>query len=102
MVANDQGLLSFAGDSFFRRIAWKGVGGSAEPATATGYHPQLDSPVVIDPRVRFGRPSIGGVSTEAIAAEIDSGASIDEAAQDFGLTLANVRAAYGYEALRTA
>jgi uncharacterized protein (DUF433 family) len=40
---------------------------------------------------------IGGISTEAIAGELDGGASLEEAADDFGLELDAVRWAQSYE-----
>ena len=45
----------------------------------------------------FGMPSIGGISTEAIAGELDGGASLEEVAEDFGLDLDAVRWAQSYE-----
>ena len=50
-----------------------------------------------DPLVRFGMPTIGGISTEAIADELDGGASLEEIAGDFGLDLDAVRWAQSYE-----
>jgi uncharacterized protein (DUF433 family) len=47
--------------------------------------------------MRFGRPAVGGISTEAIAGELDAGASLDEVAKDFGLSLEAVRWAQSYE-----
>jgi uncharacterized protein (DUF433 family) len=47
--------------------------------------------------VRFGQPSVGGISTEAIAGELDGGASLEEAAEDFGLAVDAVRWAQSYE-----
>lgn len=95
VVASDQLLLTYSGESFMRRVRWDEPDG-----VATGYRPQAepDSPVVIDPLVRFGRPSVKGVSTRAIADEIDAGASFAEAAKDFGLDVADVRWAYSFEA----
>ena len=42
-------------------------------------------------------PAIGGISTEAIAGELDGGASLEEVAGDFGLDLDAVRWAQSYE-----
>jgi len=47
--------------------------------------------------VRFGMPAIGGISTEAIAGELDGGASLEEVAEDFGLDPDAVRWAQSYE-----
>lgn len=42
-------------------------------------------------------PAIEGISTEAIAGELDGGASLDEVADDFGLDMDAVRWAQSYE-----
>jgi uncharacterized protein (DUF433 family) len=47
--------------------------------------------------VRFGKPAVGGISTEAIAGELDGGASLEEVAEDFGLDIDVVRWAQSYE-----
>jgi hypothetical protein len=47
--------------------------------------------------LRFGMPAIGGISTGAIAGELDGGASLEEVAGDFGLDIDAVRWAQSYE-----
>lgn len=47
--------------------------------------------------MRFGLPAVGGISTEAIAGELEVGASVEEAAEDFGLSADAVRWAASYE-----
>lgn len=86
----DDGLQ--AGEEFFERVDWSGD----QP---TGWRPHEDpaSPTRIKPLVRFGMPAIGGISTEAIAGELDAGASLEEVAEDFGLDLDAVRWAQSYE-----
>jgi uncharacterized protein (DUF433 family) len=73
-------------------VDWSGD----EPA---GRRPHEDpgSPVRVNPLVRFGVPAVGGISTEAIAGELDGGASAGEAAGDFGLDMDAVRWAPSYE-----
>jgi uncharacterized protein (DUF433 family) len=51
----------------------------------------------VNPLARFGMPSIGGISTEVIAGELDGGAPLEEVAEDFGLDLDAVRWAQSYE-----
>ena len=55
--------------------------------------------VVIDPGVSFGRPTIAGsgISTGALVERIDAGESVDELADDYGLSIAQVEAAVLYE-----
>jgi uncharacterized protein (DUF433 family) len=91
-IANGQTVLTAPGEEFFERVDWSGD----QPA---GWRPHEDpaSPVRINPLVRFGMPAIGGISTEAIAGELDGGASLEEVAGDFGLDLDAVRWAQSYE-----
>ena len=67
-----------------------------EPA---GWRPHEDpgSPVRVNPLVRSGVPAVGGISTEAIAGELDGGASAEEVAEDFGPDTDAARWAQGYE-----
>jgi uncharacterized protein (DUF433 family) len=51
----------------------------------------------INPLVRFGMPAVRGISIEAIAGELDGGAYLEQAADDFGLDLDAVRWAHSYE-----
>jgi uncharacterized protein (DUF433 family) len=96
-VANGQAVLTAPGEEFFERVEWDGD----VPAT---WRPHDDpaSLVRINPLVRFGRPAVGGISTEAIAGELDAGASVEEVADDFGLGLEAVRWAHSYELAHTA
>jgi uncharacterized protein (DUF433 family) len=45
----------------------------------------------------FGVPAVGGISTEAIAGQLDGGASLEEVAEDFGLDMDTLRWAQTYE-----
>jgi uncharacterized protein (DUF433 family) len=89
---NGQEVLTAPGEEFFKRVEWS----DDEPVA---WRPAADelSPVRINPLMRFGRPAIRGVSTEAISAELEAGASIDEVAGDFGLDADAVRWAQSYE-----
>lgn len=91
-VANGQEVLTAPGEEFFERVDWSGD----EPAS---WRPHDDpaSPVRINPLVRFGKPAVGGISTEAIAGELDGGASVEEVAADFDLDPAAVLWAHSYE-----
>lgn len=55
------------------------------------------SPVVIDPLVRFGQPTVRGVATERLWELFDAGESVDEIAAGYELTDELVRAAVAYE-----
>lgn len=64
-------------------------------------HPTPDSkdeigrPIVIDPNVGFGQPTItgSGVSTYVIAERIDAGETVDDLAADYGITPEQIHAA---------
>lgn len=55
------------------------------------------SPVVIDPLVRFGRPSVAGVATERLWELYDAGEDLDEIAAVYELDLDAVRSAVAFE-----
>jgi uncharacterized protein (DUF433 family) len=55
------------------------------------------SPVVIDPLVRFGLPSVSGVATERLWELADAGEPVEEIALGYDLDIEQVRAAVAYE-----
>lgn len=55
------------------------------------------SPVIIDPLVRFGRPSVGGVTTERLWELHDAGEPFAEIADGYDLPEDQVRSAIAYE-----
>ncbi len=85
-------LLTPASESFVRRARW-------ENDIATGWRPSAeeDSPVLIDPLVRFGRPAVGGISTEVLWEHAEDGENDDEIAETFGLSTSQVAYALAYE-----
>jgi len=95
-VAGGQLLLTSPSESFLRRARWEGD-------TATGWRPHdEDSAVLIDPSVRFGRPAVGGISTEVIWEHSEDGEDDDEIAEVFSLTPRDVAWALAYEKPRRA
>lgn len=61
---------------------------------------QLDQkPIAIDPKIAFGRPVVvrAGVSTAAIADRLDAEESVEEIAEDYGLTVEEVEQAVVFE-----
>ena len=91
-VVRDQLILTPASDAFLRRVTWEGD-------LAAGWRPHEDarSPVLMAPDVRFGRPAIKGISTEAIWEHNDVGEDPQEIADAFGLTVDDVHWALAYE-----
>ncbi len=57
------------------------------------------SSVLIDPRVAFGAPMVRGTPTWAIRGRWEAGETIDEIADDFGLTENEVRDALTFEGI---
>lgn len=62
----------------------------------------LDSPVIIDPRIRFGAPSVDGVETRLLLARWEAGESPAEIADDFDMTVSAVVAALEFEGAEAA
>jgi len=96
--SNDQLLLTAPSESFLQRVEWDGD-------IATGWRPAADpqSPVVMQPTLRFGRPSVAGISTEVLWEHVEAGEDVDEVAEAFSVTIKDVRWALAYEnAIRAA
>lgn len=60
------------------------------------------SPVVMDPMMRFGRPTVGGASTERLWELYDAGEPPEWIARAYSLTIEEVNAALAYEEQRLA
>jgi uncharacterized protein (DUF433 family) len=84
-------VLTAPADAFVRHVEWE----QGEPA---GWRPHDDdeSPVHIRPEVRFGRPSIRGISTTVLWEQVEAG-GLDEVAEDYDLAVSDVRWAVSYE-----
>lgn len=87
-----QYILSGPALEFFERVTWEGD-------IAAQWRPDANrqSPVVIDPEVRFGVPSVGGISTAIIREQDLAGEDEGDVAATFGLSVAEVRWALSYE-----
>lgn len=92
VAVTGQLLLTYPSEAFLARVEWDGN-------IATGWRPDPneESPVRVDPDVRFGRPSIKGISTEAIWEQVDVGEDVEDVAKVYGLETADVRWALAYE-----
>jgi uncharacterized protein (DUF433 family) len=91
-VAGGQLILTGPSQLFVDRVTWEGD-------IAAGWRPHDDpnSPVRMTPDVRFGKPAIGGISTDILWEHDQAGEAIDEIASDFDLTTDDVRWALAYE-----
>jgi uncharacterized protein (DUF433 family) len=87
-----QYVLTTPSQEFFERVRWEGD-------IAVGWRPDAngDSPVFIDPEIRSGRPSVGGISTEILLEQAEAGQDHRDLADTYGLTLVQVRWALSYE-----
>jgi uncharacterized protein (DUF433 family) len=56
-----------------------------------------ESPIVIDPRVAFGAPHVGGIPSWTIKGRFTAGERLSEIAEDFDLQEMDVRAALQFE-----
>lgn len=91
-VANDQLVLTPAVESFVQRVEW-----AEDIAVSWRPHDDPRSPVRMAPDVRFGKPAVKGVSTEALWEHVESGEDLAEVATAFDLEVDEVRWALAYE-----
>jgi uncharacterized protein (DUF433 family) len=86
--------LATGAQRFFKKVEFDPLGDGEvrrlRPAGAV-------SPVVIDPLVRFGRPTVSGVATERLWELYDAGEEVNEITAGYDLTEELVRAAIAYE-----
>ncbi len=90
-------LLTHPAESFLERVEFD----DEEDGVVVRLHPAgRESPVVIDPEVRFGSPTVNGIPTEGLAELVRAGDSIEVVAADFDLPLDDLIAALGHENLQ--
>lgn len=91
-VQGGQIVLDGQIEAFVDRVDWAPAGHAERlyPAGRT-------SPVVIDPAVGFGAPTVNGIRTDALAELIEAGEDVDEVAEIYGLPVATVKAATSWE-----
>jgi uncharacterized protein (DUF433 family) len=90
-------LLTAPAESFLERVQFdednNGIVVRLRPAGP-------NSPVIIDPEVRFGSPMVAGIPTETLDEMVHAGDSIESVAVGYELSLDDVVAALDYERLR--
>src|SRR5581483_3508488 len=57
------------------------------------------SPVIIDPRISFGAPMVGGIATWAVAGRYGAGETVEDLQDDFKLTKEEILAALNFEGM---
>lgn len=87
-----QYVLTPAADAFYKRVTWEG-----DTAAAWRPHDDPQSPVVMHPGMRGGRPAVRGISTEALWEQEQSGEAVSDIAADFDLAEEDVIWALAYE-----
>lgn len=94
VIASGQ-TIALATDArrFFKKVVFDPLGGDAQRLHPAG----AASPVLIDPMVRFGKPTVSGVATERLWELFDAGEDIEEIVDGSELGEAEVRAAIAYE-----
>ena len=94
LVAEVRGqlILTPASDAFVKRVTW-------EDDIAAVWRPSDEerSPVRMNPEIRFGRPAVGGISTEVVWEHDEAGEDVEEIAEAFGLAPVDVRWALAFE-----
>jgi uncharacterized protein (DUF433 family) len=88
----NQMLLLPAGQAFLDRVSFPD-----DVAAIWRPHDDRKSPVVIDPDLRFGRPTVDGISTEVLWEYATADYSPAEIAAEFGLSESAVEWALAYE-----
>jgi uncharacterized protein (DUF433 family) len=91
-VASGQLVLTGPAQAFLARVEW-----SEDVPEAWRPHDDELSPVRMRPSQRFGLPSVHGVRTEVLWEQVEAGADVEEVADDFNVSPADVRWALSYE-----
>ena len=90
-ATSGQVLLTAPAESFLERVKF-------EHDEAVRIFPVgTDSPIVIDPEVRFGMATIRGIPTEAIIDQIQGGDPVEVVADDFDLDITEIAQVISYE-----
>jgi uncharacterized protein (DUF433 family) len=88
-------MLTAPAESFLERVEFDND--EAARIRPVGF----ESPIVIDPQIRHGAPTLRGIPTEALADQVRAGDPIEMVAEDFELDLDEVIAALNYELVVT-
>ena len=96
-AVSGQYVLTAPSTLYLDRVTW-----TDDVAAAWRPHDDPRSAVLIDPEIRFGRPSVSGISTEVLWEHVDSGEDTREVAEAFDLTVSGVQWALVYENVQRA
>ncbi|MBV9142059.1 MAG: DUF433 domain-containing protein [Pseudonocardiales bacterium] len=91
-AVSGQYVLTAPSPSYLERVTW-----TDDVAAAWRPHDDPRSLVLVNSEVRFGRPSVRGISTEVLWEHAEGGADTRELAEAFDLTVRDVQWALAYE-----
>jgi uncharacterized protein (DUF433 family) len=99
LSASGQIAMRLLFDEHLKRIEWDSRFPSRLFPFVSPTAPTEERPIVIDPRIAFGRPVVvkAGVSTSAIAERIDAGETVEAIAADYNLGASEIEEAALYE-----
>jgi uncharacterized protein (DUF433 family) len=93
----EQLMLSEPVERFLKKVEFASTDTSTDEVAVQLRPAGKASPVVIDPLLRFGRPTVAGVATERLWELNDAGESLEDIAEAYDLDLYLVQAAVAYE-----
>jgi uncharacterized protein (DUF433 family) len=91
-LVRDQPVLTPVAESFVQRVTWVD-----DVAAEWRPHDDRNSPVRMNPEVRFGLPAVNGIRTGIILEHSQAGETDEDIAGEFDLTVEAVRWALVYE-----
>lgn len=99
LTASGQLAMKLALEDHLRRIEWDAAKFPLRLYPFLVPIGSTDRPIVIDPRIAFGRPVLDrkGISTSAIVDRVDAGETVDDVAADYDLRPEEVEQAVVYE-----
>lgn len=99
LTASGQLAMKLALEDHLRRIEWDAAKFPLRLYPFLVSIGSTDRPIVIDPRIAFGRPVLDrkGISTSTIVDRVDAGESVDDVAADYDLRPEEVEQAVVYE-----
>ena len=100
LTASGQLAMRQVFDEHLKRIEWDTSGFPVRLYPFVSLSASSDErPIVIDPRIAFGRPVLlrKGVSTSAIVERVDAGESVNDIAADYDLVRSEIEQAIVYE-----
>lgn len=93
-LAGGQTVLAAPAEAFLSQVEFTH---GDDPWAARLFPAGRGSPVVMDPEVAFGAPSVRGIRTDVLRELVDADEPLESVAEDFGIDLGVLKAAVSYE-----